>query len=662
MSATDTVTTSDPGDERSSSIRPQDDLFGHVNGPWLESNEIPPDLSSIGSFVTLQLDAERQTGEILRDAAARSAAGEGAPGSPLQLIGDLFASFLDEARVEGLGAAPLDGELRAIAAITSSSELAYRVGACERNGSSGLFAAYVDTDDKRSDRYIVKITQSGLGLPDESYYREDSFADTRRAYVDHVAAMLALAGRPEHEAADEASRIMALETRLARGHWDRVTTRDVVKSYNLMSVGDLRQSAPSFDWAAWLDGMQAPDGVLAEAVVRQPSYLEAMSDALADVPLDDWKAWLTWHVISAAAPYLSDGFVRENFEFYSRTLTGAQELKERWKRGVALVDGLLGEALGQEYVARHFPPESKAKMDRLVANLVEAYRHDIERLDWMSPLTRARALEKLAVFRPKIGYPVRWRDYSGVVMDRADLLGNVHRATAFETDRQLAKIGKPVDRDEWLMTPQTVNAYYNPGINEICFPAAILRAPFFDPDADEAANYGGIGAVIGHEIGHGFDDQGSQYDGEGNLVDWWTDEDRAGFSAKADKLIEQYNAFEPRALPGHKVNGALTVGENIGDLGGLTVGLQAYELSLGGAEAPAVDGLSGTQRLMVNWARCWRSKRREELEVQLLSVDPHSPPEFRANIVRNLVEFHEAFATQPGDGLWLEPADRVRIW
>ncbi len=662
MSAPETVATSDPGEERSPSIRPQDDLFGYVNGPWLESSEIPPDLSSIGSFVSLQLDAEHQTGEILRDAAARSATGDVAPGSPLQLIGDLFASFLDEDQIERLGAAPLDGELAAIAAITSSSELAYRVGACERNGSSGLFAAYVDTDDKRSDRYIVKITQSGLGLPDESYYREDSFADTRKAYVAHVAAMLALAGRSEDQAADEASRIMALETRLARGHWDRVATRDVVKSYNLMSVDALRQSAPSFDWAAWLQGMQAPEDALTEAVVRQPSYLEAMSDALADIPLDDWKAWLTWHVISAAAPYLSDGFVRESFEFYSRTLTGAQELKERWKRGVALVDGLLGEALGQEYVARHFPPESKAKMDRLVENLVAAYRHDIERLDWMSPLTRARALEKLAVFRPKIGYPVRWRDYSKVTIDRTDLLGNVRRATAFETDRQLAKLGGQVDTDEWLMTPQTVNAYYNPGINEICFPAAILRAPFFDPDADEAANYGGIGAVIGHEIGHGFDDQGSQYDGEGNLVDWWTDEDRAGFTAKADKLIEQYNAFEPRALPGHTVNGALTVGENIGDLGGLTVGLQAYELSLGGAEAPAVDGLSGTQRLMVNWARCWRSKRREELEVQLLSVDPHAPPEFRANIVRNLDEFHEAFGTQPGDGLWLEPIDRVRIW
>jgi predicted metalloendopeptidase len=662
MSASETVATSDRDERPTTSIRPQDDLFGYVNGAWLESSDIPPDLSSIGSFISLYLDAERQTGEILHDASARSASGDVPPGSPVQLIGDLFASFLDEAQIERLGATPLDGELQAISEIATTTELARLVGACERRGSSGLFSAYVDTDDKRSDRYIVKITQGGLGLPDESYYREDSFADTRQAYVDHVGAMLALTGQSPEEAADSARRIMALETRLAGGHWDRVATRDVVKSYTLMRFGDLQQAAPAFDWAAWLDGMQAPAGVLDEVVVRQPSYLEAMSEAVSAVPLDDWKAWLTWHVVSAAAPYLSDSFVRQNFEFYSRTLTGAQELKERWKRGVALADGLLGEAVGQEYVARHFPPDSKAKTDTLVANLVAAYRHDIERLDWMSPATRARALEKLAVFRPKIGYPDRWRDYSQVRIDRHDLLGNVRRATAAETDRQLAKIGSPVDRDEWLMTPQTVNAYYNPGTNEICFPAAILRPPFFDPDADEAANYGGIGAVIGHEIGHGFDDQGSQYDGEGNLVDWWTDEDRAGFTAKADKLIEQYNSFEPRALPGHTVNGALTVGENIGDLGGLTVGLQAYELSLEGAEAPVIDGLTGVQRLMLNWARCWRSKRRKELEVQLLSVDPHSPPEFRANIVRNLDEFHAAFATEPGDGLWLDPEDRVRIW
>jgi putative endopeptidase len=662
MTDVDTHARHDADEELSAHIRPQDDLYGHVNGLWLESVEIPPDLSTIGSFMSLYLDAERQTGEILRDAAAHSASGAAPTGSTTQLIGDLFASFLDEEMIERLGASPLADDLRAIDEITTTMELARRIGAAGRSGAGGLFVAYVDTDDKQSDRYVVKVVQGGLSLPDESYYREDSFADTRRAYVDHVAATLVLAGRSESDATDQAQRIMSLETRLASGHWDRVSTRDVVKSYNLMTYHQLRETAPAFDWAAWLDGMQAPEDILAEVVVRQPSYLTAMSAALDELPLDDWKVWLSWRVVSASAPYLSDAFVQENFDFYARTLTGAQELKERWKRGVALTDALLGEALGEEYVARHFPPDSKAKMDTLVANLVEAYRRDIERLDWMGPQTRARALDKLAVFRPKIGYPVRWRDYSAIPIDARDLIGNVRRATAAESDRQIAKIGQPVDRDEWLMTPQTINAYYNPGTNEICFPAAILRPPFFDPLADEASNYGGIGAVIGHEIGHGFDDQGSQYDGEGNLVDWWTDDDRAGFTARADKLIEQYNGFEPRDLPGHQVNGALTVGENIGDLGGLTVGLQAYQLTLDGAEAPEIDGRNGTQRLLINWARCWRSKRRTELETQLLSVDPHAPPEFRANIVRNLDEFHQAFGTEPGDGLWLDPADRVRIW
>jgi putative endopeptidase len=646
----------------SASIRPQDDLFGYVNGQWIANNEIPPDLSGIGSFMSLYLDAEQQTGEILRDAAAQAAAGELSAGSPGRLIGDLFTSFLDEARIERLGASPLERDLGAIAAVATTSDLARAIGACERTGVGGLFTAYVDTDDRKSDRYVMKLLQGGLGLPDESYYREDSFADTRKAYVQHVAAMLALAGRSEADAADEAERIMALETRLASGHVDRVSARDVVKSYNLMTYDELREAAPSFDWAAWMSGMEAPESAFREVVVRQPGYLTVMSAALDDIALQDWRSWLTWHVVSATAPYLSDVFVRENFDFYSRTLTGTEVLRERWKRGVSLVDSLLGEALGQEYVARHFPPDSKAKMDTLVANLVEAYRRDIERLEWMGPETRARALEKLAVFRPKIGYPSRWRDYSKVHIDPTDLIGNVRRATAVETDRQLGKIGQPVDRDEWFMTPQTVNAYYNPGTNEICFPAAILRPPFFDPDVEEAYNYGGIGAVIGHEIGHGFDDQGSQYDGEGNLVDWWTEDDRTGFTARADKLIAQYNAFEPRELPGRKVNGALTVGENIGDLGGLTVGLQAYELTLGGADAPEVDGLTGVQRVLISWARCWRSKRREALDIQYLAVDPHSPPEFRANIVRNLDEFHEAFGTEPGDGLWLDPGDRVRIW
>jgi putative endopeptidase len=387
---------------------------------------------------------------------------------------------------------------------------------------------------------------------------------------------------------------------------------------------------------------------------------------LADTPVDDWKAYLSVRAIRSAAAYLSDEFVETNFDFYGRTLSGTPQLRARWKRGVALVEGGLGEAVGREYVARHFPPRSKALMDDLVANLLEAYRQSIAALDWMGEETKQRAFDKLSSFRPKIGYPVKWRDYSTLAISPDDLVGNVLAIAAFETDRQLAKIGAPVDRDEWFMLPHTVNAYYNPGVNEICFPAGILQRPFFDADADAAENYGGIGAVIGHEIGHGFDDQGAQYDGHGNLNDWWTAEDRAAFELKSKALIDQYDGFEPRNLPGEHVNGALTVGENIGDLGGLTIALKAYRISLGDdaarAEERDPDGMTGLERLFLNWAFVWRTKRRAELDQQYLATDPHSPPEFRANIVRNLEEFHQTFGTRPGDGLWLDPEDRVRIW
>ncbi len=650
------VTGTDPA------IRPQDDLFGYVNGEWLATAEIPPDLPTAGAFVNLILDAEQQAGDILRSAAERAAGGDAPLGSNEQKIGDIFASFMDEDRVEALGAKPLETDLVAIDSLTDTTQLVQLLGRLERHGVGGLVAAYVNTDDRNSDRYVVNISQGGIGLPDESYYREDNFEDLRKKYVVHVAAMLELIGQSESAAADAAQRILALESRLASGHWDRVQTRDVVKSYNLMSRGELADAAPSLDWDAWTAGLAAPAAAFDEVIVRQPSYLGTLSEALVDVPLDDWKAWLRWQLVHAAAPYLSDAFVRENFDFYSRTLSGSEQMRDRWKRGVSLAEMALGEAVGEEYVARHFPPESKAAMDDLVANLVEAYRRDIEHLDWMGAETRQRALEKLTTFRPKIGYPDKWRDYSALDIDRADLIGNVRRAMAFESDRQLAKIGHPVDRDEWLMTPQMVNAYYNPGTNEICFPAAILRPPFFDINADPAHNYGGIGAVIGHEVGHGFDDQGSRYDGEGNLVDWWTDDDRANFTARADKLIEQYSGYEPRELPGHQVNGAMTVGENIGDLGGLTVGLQAYEISLDGQQAPVIDGLTGRQRMFYNWATIWRAKRRDEYALQLLAVDVHSPPEFRANIARNLDEFHDAFETSPSDAMWLDPADRVHIW
>jgi len=643
-------------------IRPQDDLFGHVNGTWLATAEFRADLSTIGAFMDLILEAEAEVGEILREASDASAAGAAPRGSDRQKIGDLFASFMDEERVEALGHGPLAADLAAIAALQDLNGLAGLLGRFQREDLGGLVRCYVKTDDRRSDRYIVNVAQGGLGLPDESYYRDDAFAEHRAKYVAHVSAMLRLIGRSPTDADDEAGRLMALETRLAAAHWDRVRCRDVLATYNLTALDELRAAAPAFDWAGWIAALGGSENQFAEVIVRQPSFLGALSEVLTEVPLDDWKVWLTFHLIRGAAPYLSRAFVDEHFAFYLRTLTGAQEQRDRWKRGVQLCNRAIGEAVGAEYVARVLPPEARAEMDALVDNLLEAYRVSIGRLDWMGAETRTRALEKLTQFRPKIGYPNRWRDYSALEIARDDLFGNVRRADAFEMERQLRKIGAPVDRDEWFMTPQTVNAYYNPGSNEICFPAAILRPPFFQAGADPALNYGGIGAVIGHEIGHGFDDQGSQYDGDGNLVNWWTDDDRAQFTVRADKLIAQYDGFEPRGMPGRHVNGALTVGENIGDLGGLTIALLAYELSLRGQEPPVADGLSGRQRLFKNWAFIWRVKRRPELALQLLSVDPHAPAEFRANIVRNLDEFHAAYATAPSDGLWLDPADRVRIW
>jgi len=643
-------------------IRPQDDLFGHVNGTWLATAEIPPDLTRIGGFIDLLLEAEADVGDILREASEASAAGTVAPGSNAQKIGDLFASFMDEARVEALGADPLADDLAAIDALQGVDDLPALLGRLQRQGMGGVFESYVNSDDRQSDRNIVNLVQGGLGLPDEAYYREDDFAELREAYVAHVGAMLGLLGWTDGDAADGAARVMALETRLAAGHWDNVRCRDVIAGYNRTTFDELQAAAPAFDWSTWVAALGGTPEQFGEVLVRQPSYLPVLSEALGEVPLDDWKAWLTFHLVSSTAPYLSSAFVDQNFDFYSRTLAGAEELRDRWKRGAALCNAAIGEAVGAEYVARVFPPEAKAQMDALVDNLVEAYRISIGRLDWMGAETRDRALAKLELFRPKVGYPDTWRDYGALDIERDDLVGNVHRASAFETDRQLAKLAVPVDRGEWFMTPQTVNAYYNPGTNEICFPAAILRPPFFDPAADPAVNYGGIGAVIGHEIGHGFDDQGSQYDGDGNLVNWWTDDDRSRFGERTERLIAQYDGFEPRDLPGQHVNGALTVGENIGDLGGLTIALLAYEVSLGGAEAPVIDGLTGRQRLFHNWGLVWRIKSRPELALQMLSVDPHSPPEFRANVVRNLDEFHEEFATAPGDALWLDPDERVRIW
>ena len=637
-------------------VRPQDDLFRHVNGRWLDTTEIPADRSAWGAFVQLADQSEARVRAIIEELAQ----GHHEPGSNEQKIGDLFGSFMDEERIEALGAEPLRADLAAVAALPDVTALAEFVGGLERRGGGGFFGAYVNTDDRNSERYLVTVVQGGLGLPDESYYREDKFADIREAYVEHLGKLFELAGWDDP--AGSAQQVMAVETRLAQGHWERAETRDVLKAYNLTTFEGLHELAPSFPWPRWAAALGADEQTLAETIVAQPSYLQHLSTALDEVPLADWQAWVAMRVVRAAAPYLSSAFVEQNFEFYGRTLQGTPELRARWKRGVSFVEGSVGEAVGEQYVARHFPPRSKEIMVDLVANLLEAYRRNIEALEWMTEETKQRAYRKLETFRPKIGYPDRFRDYSALEVSPEDLLGNVRAVAAFETDRELRKIGSPVDRDEWFMLPQQVNAYYNPGMNEICFPAGILQPPFFDADAEPAENYGGIGAVIGHEIGHGFDDQGSQYDELGNMENWWTPDDRAAFQARADKLIEQYDGFEPAELPGEHVNGSLTVGENIGDLGGITIALKAYLLSLQRQEAPVVDGLSGVQRVFLNFAHVWRSKRRKEQLLQLLTVDPHSPAEFRANIVRNLDEFHQAFDTQAGDGLWLEPEDRVRIW
>jgi putative endopeptidase len=642
-----------PIDELDPGIRPQDDLFRHVNGRWLERTEIPADRARDGAFRVLAEEAENAVREIVEEAAS-------APeGSEERKFGGLYASFMDADRAEQLGPEPISETLAEARAVSSIPELLETLGRLERLGIGGPFRLFVGTDPGNPERYLVSFEQGAISLPDESYYREERFAGVREAFPGHVQRMFELAGLPDAERA--AGRVLALETAVAKHHWDRVANRDREKTYNLRTWAGVLAEGP--DLRGWLAALAPPMGAFDEVVLRQPSFSAGLVSLLTDEHLPAWRDWLCWRVIHTAAGYLSEAFVQEDFDFYGRTLSGTPELRERWKRGVSLVERAMGEAAGRAYVARHFPPGARERMDVLVANLVEAYRQSIEKLEWMGPDTRRRALDKLGKFTPKIGYPVRWRDYSSLMIDPADLMANVRAARAFEFHRQLNKIGTPVDRDEWFMTPQTVNAYYNAGMNEIVFPAAILQDPFFDPDRDEAANYGAIGAVIGHEIGHGFDDQGSKFDGDGRLTDWWSAADRQAFDTRTQSLIEQYNGLAPRQIPDQHVNGALTIGENIGDLGGLGIAWKAYLVSLNGEEAPVIDGLTGAQRFFLSWARIWQSKARDEEAIRLLAADPHSPGEFRCNqIVRNLDEFYTAFGVGATDELWLEPAARVSIW
>jgi putative endopeptidase len=641
--------------------RPQDDLFGHVNGRWLAEHDIPADRATDGAFRHLFDRAEAQVRDLIIEASQSGAA----VGTDEQRVGDLYASFLDEQAVERSGTQPLLDELAAIDAAADSAALAAVVGALQRTGMGGGIGIYVDTDSKDSTRYLVHFNQSGIGLPDESYFRDEQHANVLAAYPGHIARMFSLVfGGDPSDHAETAARIVALETKMAAAHWDVVKRRDADLTYNLRTFAELQADKVGFDWAGWVTALGTTPEIVAEIIVRQPDYLTAFAALWASEDLEDWKCWARWRLIHARAPWLTRDLVAEDFEFYGRLLTGAEQIRDRWKRAVSLVESLMGDAVGKLYVARHFPPGAKARIDALVDNLQEAYRISISDLDWMTPQTRERALAKLSKFTAKVGYPAKWRDYSKLVIDRDDLYGNYRRGYAVNHDRELAKLGGPVDRDEWFMTPQTVNAYYNPGMNEIVFPAAILQPPFFDAEADDAANYGGIGAVIGHEIGHGFDDQGAKYDGDGNLVDWWTDDDRTEFGARTKALIEQYDAYTPRELDsGHHVNGAFTVGENIGDLGGLSIALLAYQLSRSGRPAPVIDGLTGVQRVFFGWAQVWRTKSRNAEAIRRLAVDPHPPPEFRCNgVIRNVGAFYDAFDVAQDDALFLDPQHRVRIW
>jgi putative endopeptidase len=636
-------------------VRPQDDLYQHVNGAWLKATEIPDDRPLEGTFTALRDGSEIAVRDIIEEAAAKGADATGIE----RKIGDLYNSFMDEAAVEGKGMEPIRARLAEVFATGSVPDLIALVGRLFRADVGGLFYIYPAPDAGNPDRVLLYTGQGGLGLPDESYYREEKFAPIVSAYTGHVEKMFELAGVADPQGA--ASRVVQLETKLASHHWDNVTLRDPQKTYNLKTAEEASGLFPLL--GTWFDAAGIDADKRAEIVVSTPDFFTGAAGLLDEVPVETWQEWLAMRVISGAAPYLSSSFVDANFAFYGTTISGTPRNKDRWKRGVAVVEAALGEAVGQIYVARHFPETHKARMQTLVANLIEAYRRSITGVAWMGEDTKAEALRKLEAFRAKIGYPDKWIDYSAVEIDPNDLLGNVERAHNADVDRHLDEVGKPVDRTKWLMTPQTVNAYYHPMMNEIVFPAAILQPPFFTADADDAVNYGGIGAVIGHEIGHGFDDQGSQFDGGGALRNWWTDQDRQAFEALTARLVAQYDALSPTAAPGHHVNGRLTLGENIGDLAGLTIAYKAYQISLDGKEPEVLDGLTGQQRFFASWAAGWRQVIRQEEAVRRLATDPHSPNEFRTNaIAKNLDSFHDAFEVTEDDGMWMPPAERVSIW
>jgi predicted metalloendopeptidase len=641
-----------PGYDRQ--VRPSDDLFRFTNGQWLRSTEIPADKIRYGAFDIVDDQAEQSLRMIVEDSVAH----HGSLGSSDQRIGDFYTSFMDTKRLDTLGAAPLKTSLARIDSLASPADVLRYFAESRQNGISSPIALSIDQDAKNANAYIPSVSQAGLTMPNRDYYlkTDQQFVTLRDQLRGYAARVLGLAGLPGPDAA--AGRVVAVEKRIAEIQWTAAQERDATATYNKFTVADATARTPGLDWKTYLDAARVPTG---DFVVSEPSFFTALGSALTTMPLTDWKSYLQFKLIDSLSPYLSDDFVTARFEFRGRDLAGQQEMKPRWKRGVAAVDDAMGDLLGQRYVQRYFPPEAKARMDALVGKLIAAFRSSIDGLDWMSDATKAEARDKLSKLAVKIGYPAKWKDYSALTVASNDLVGNVLRSAQVEYQRDLDRLGKPVDREEWFTTPQTVNAYYNPTKNDITFPAAILQPPFFDPNADDAVNYGGIGAVIGHEISHAFDDQGRKYDGTGNLRNWWTPQDVAWFTARTQALVKQYSAYEP--LPGEHINGELTLGENIADLSGLTVAMRAYRLSLGGRAAPVMDGFTGEQRFFLGWSQVWRGKIRDkQLRSQLLS-DPHSPNEFRANgVVSNLSDYYAAFGVKEGDKLYRAPDQRVKIW
>jgi putative endopeptidase len=639
-------------------VRVQDDSFGYANGHWLKNTPIPEDRSSV-SIASELLDKSLEQLRGLIETAAKDVGA--APNAESRKIGDLYASFMDEAAVEAAGLDAVKNELARIDALKSKSELPALFAHLHRIGVSTPYGVGVSPDIRDTTRVAAGVDQDGLGMPDRDYYIKDDDArlvDIRGRYLKSIEKLLGLAGLPN--AAAQAKAVLKLETRIAKAQWTRTALRDPVKTYNKITLNALDGETPGYHWQVYL----ADAGISGKTdyvIVGEPSYFKAFGAMVATEPLSTWKSYLRWHVIMEYSGYLPKAFVNADFEFFGTALRGTPENRPRWKRGIALVEASIGEGLGKVYVAKYFPPSTKASMDRLVSNLLTAYRQDVASLDWMGPETKKQALEKLARLNRKIGYPEKWRDYSGLVIKRDDLIGNVIRANEFDFAYQLGKLGKPVDHGEWLMTPQTINAYYRPDLNEIVFPAAFLQPPTFDPKADDAANYGAIGAVIGHEMSHGFDDEGSQFDASGNLRDWWTKEDHQRFAAKTATLVAQYDAFE--ALPGYKINGKLTLGENIADNSGLAVAYKAYRLSLNGHEAPVIDGFTGDQRFYLAFAQVWAGKVRDKQEVVYLKSDPHSPYAARGSLpLSNQDAFYSAFGVKPGDKMYLPPDKRVHLW